>query len=79
MALDRDRAREHLRARPRRRQDPGEAERIAAGNRDPRRLRRRGSQVAGDPLGKGAGPQDEYVAGLRHMLFSVADCAAQLL
>src|SRR6476660_8598910 len=56
MALACDRTRKLLRACPRRRQDPGEAERIAPGNRDPCRLRRRGSQVAGDPLGKGAGP-----------------------
>ena len=72
MRLDRDRAREHLRAGPRRRQDPGEAERVAAGDDNPRRLRRRGSQIAGDALGEAAGAQDEDVARLRHMLFSVA-------
>ncbi len=72
MPLDPHGAREHLRARPPRREDPGEAERIAAGNRNPRRLRGRGSQVASDPLGKGASPKDQYVASSRHVLFSVA-------
>ena len=62
VGVDRDRAREHVGAGPRRRPDPGEAKGVAAGDRDPRRLRRGGCEIAGDALGEAAGPENQDVA-----------------
>ena len=75
--VDRDRAREHVGAGLCRRSDPGEAKGVAPRDRNPRRLRRGGCEIAGDALREAAGSENQDVARLRHVLsFAVAALSA---